>query len=132
MNRTSAIIMGVATAFSLAACGNEYGSPDLDYRVIGVRGVVRDAAQAPVSGAAVTLAAYLLSCSGGLDGSASTQTGADGRFVTVLGGSPLSQPRCVRVTATKGGVSGTAVSSTVVFPVRVPRDTIDINVVLGN
>jgi hypothetical protein len=125
-------IIAALAVIGAAGCGPDYGSPDLDYRVIGVRGVVRDAAQSPVSGATVTITAYLLSCSGGLDGSAATQTGTDGKFATILGGSTLSQPRCVRVSAAKGGLTGSAVLSTVVFPVRVPKDTINLDVVLGN
>ena len=119
-------------AFGIAGCGSDYGGPDLDYRVIGVRGVVRDATLSPVSAATVSVSSYLVSCSGALDGNASTQTGADGRYVTVLGGSTLPQPRCVRVTASKGALNGSAAVSTVLFPVRVPTDTIDLDVVLGN
>jgi hypothetical protein len=104
--------------------------PRLDNTVIGVRGLARTTAAAPVSDATVNITVFRQTCGGPVDGSATTQTDAEGRYVTLVSGSFASGPRCVRVQASKAAMQGVADAPEVIFPIRLPTDTINVDVTL--
>jgi hypothetical protein len=112
-------------------CGEDDATlPGLDLKVIGVRGSVTNAQGAPQT-ASVSLRAFRGDCaSGAADGEGSASSSNSGQYSGLLTSSNQEGLRCVVARATAGQLSGEAQLGSVVFPTRIARDTITLNIVV--